>query len=523
MINLQNFYKDTLKADVTFTGVGKIYLTLAKPTVAPGIVVISPNSASLREIIKYTATGTDATGDYVEVTDAGHRGLGGTTAQTHKQLEPVRMNFTKEHYDSIFESPTFTGNVTVPTPSAGTDAATKDYVDGVGSSGASDASPTVKGIARLSSAPDVTIGTATISFASPAVVSFTAHGLTVNDIVKFSTTGTLPTGLTAGTSYYVISAGLTADTFRVSATQGGSAINTSFSGSGTHTLVKITPVVVAVTDPKMPTQAQKDAMTGTGTPSSTDPFVNKSTFNLNFIGMIIAYASVTPPTGWLLCDGSAVSRTTYAELFAVCGTTYGAGDGSTTFNLPSVLGRKIIGTGAGTKVATFASRASNVITVTGLSDLADNEFQTGTPVLYSAPYGAMTGLTHNTIYYVVRVSNTTFSLATSLANANAGTVIALSSSGTGTQTFTVSLTTRTIGQTGGEEKHLLSIAEMASHDHPGSTVSVGSNTLPGGGPGNQSNGTASYQPYVSVASQGGNNQHNNMDPYIALPYIIKAI
>lgn len=54
-------------------------------------------------------------------------------------------------------------------------------------------------------------------------------------------------------------------------------------------------------------------------------------------GTIMEYAApnATAPAGWLRCDGSAVSRTTYAALFAVCGTSYGAGDGSTTFNLPS--------------------------------------------------------------------------------------------------------------------------------------------------------------------------------------------
>lgn len=51
-------------------------------------------------------------------------------------------------------------------------------------------------------------------------------------------------------------------------------------------------------------------------------------------GSIIAYGSVSIPSGWLECDGSAVSRTTYANLFAVVGTSFGIGDGSTTFNLP---------------------------------------------------------------------------------------------------------------------------------------------------------------------------------------------
>ncbi len=60
-------------------------------------------------------------------------------------------------------------------------------------------------------------------------------------------------------------------------------------------------------------------------------------------GAITPYAGTTPPAGWLLCDGSAVSRTAYARLFAVIGTTYGAGDGSTTFNLPNLRGRFPVG------------------------------------------------------------------------------------------------------------------------------------------------------------------------------------
>jgi len=60
-------------------------------------------------------------------------------------------------------------------------------------------------------------------------------------------------------------------------------------------------------------------------------------------GAIEAYAGSTAPTGWLLSFGQAVSRTTYANLFAVISTTYGSGDGSTTFNLPDMRGRAVAG------------------------------------------------------------------------------------------------------------------------------------------------------------------------------------
>jgi microcystin-dependent protein len=63
-------------------------------------------------------------------------------------------------------------------------------------------------------------------------------------------------------------------------------------------------------------------------------------------GMITAYAGSTAPSGWLLCQGQAVSRTTYADLFTALGTAYGSGDGSTTFNLPDLQRRVPLGAGA---------------------------------------------------------------------------------------------------------------------------------------------------------------------------------
>lgn len=83
--------------------------------------------------------------------------------------------------------------------------------------------------------------TVTISNASPAVVSHTAHGRQVGDQVIYNTTGALPAGVTAGAIYYVISAGFGANSYQISATPGGSAINTSSAGSGTHTIDGVIP------------------------------------------------------------------------------------------------------------------------------------------------------------------------------------------------------------------------------------------------------------------------------------------
>jgi microcystin-dependent protein len=65
-------------------------------------------------------------------------------------------------------------------------------------------------------------------------------------------------------------------------------------------------------------------------------------------------ASANPPAGWLLCDGSAVSRTGYAALYQAIGVAFGAGDGNTTFNLPDYRGRALVGAGQGTGLSARA-------------------------------------------------------------------------------------------------------------------------------------------------------------------------
>ena len=82
----------------------------------------------------------------------------------------------------------------------------------------------------------VVYGTVTVTIATPAVFSYTAHGLIAGDRFLLSTTGALPTGLSSSVVYYVISAGLTADAFEAALTAGGAAINTSGSQSGVHSL-----------------------------------------------------------------------------------------------------------------------------------------------------------------------------------------------------------------------------------------------------------------------------------------------
>lgn len=76
------------------------------------------------------------------------------------------------------------------------------------------------------------------------------------------------------------------------------------------------------------------------------------------VGTIFDFGGTTAPSGWLGCDGSAVSRTTYARLFGVIGTTWGAGNGSTTFNLPNFQRRTAVGSG-GSGTGTLGSSVGN--------------------------------------------------------------------------------------------------------------------------------------------------------------------
>lgn len=64
-------------------------------------------------------------------------------------------------------------------------------------------------------------------------------------------------------------------------------------------------------------------------------------------GVVLPYAATTAPSGYLVCQGQAISRTTYSALYASIGTTYGAGDGSTTFNIPDMRNNVIAGYNTG--------------------------------------------------------------------------------------------------------------------------------------------------------------------------------
>ena len=75
-------------------------------------------------------------------------------------------------------------------------------------------------------------------------------------------------------------------------------------------------------------------------------------------GAVLSYISTNAPKGWLSCLGQAVDREEYADLFEVIGTTYGAGNGTTTFNLPNLAGRVVVGQGSGLGLTSRAMAAT---------------------------------------------------------------------------------------------------------------------------------------------------------------------
>ena len=262
------------------------------------------------------------------------------------------------------------------------------------------------------------------------------------------------------------------------------------------------------------------------------------------VGTVIWSASPTVPTQYLEADGSTKSRATYSALFAAIrlqltvttnsnailtgiastarlypgmpvegsgipagsyiltvdsatqvtlnqNTTasatitatffpWGNGDGSTTFHLPNLPGRKPVAVGTGIQALTIVAvdTGTEVLTITPNKSLI-----TGQAVVYSTSGTAIGGLTNGNTYYVIRETGNDRSvkLASSLANAVAGTAINLTSAGSGTQLLTATLSARPPGELRGEETHAQTVAELAAHTHGQSFASGGSDGASGSG------------------------------------------
>ena len=157
---------------------------------------------------------------------------------------------------------------------------------------------------------------------------------------------TIPNGVTAqvytdGTNFYSAQTGSAGD-FVINGNL--TAAGVTDTGSLSAASLAVSGVAAFTTSPTMPTPTTSDNTTKGATTAFVQTAISSIVTTLT--GTIQMWPTTTAPTGYLACNGAAVSRTTYAALFAVIGSTFGAGDGSTTFNLPNYGDRTPIGYGS---------------------------------------------------------------------------------------------------------------------------------------------------------------------------------
>lgn len=180
------------------------------------------------------------------------------------------------------------------------------------------------------------------------------------------------------------------------------------------------------------------------------------------VGEIKAYAGSTVPNGWLICDGSAISRTDYPLLFNAIGTLWGVGDGSTTFNLPNLKGKVPVG---------YDSSQTEFDTVGEAGGALTHYHTTGDCTLTSAQSGVPAHAHGNTFKLS---NNSQLIYSTDAVGATRGTINTSSSASTSfiKKTYNASGTAglRTISLSGGVSNNTAANASSA-HNH-GNTQTV---------------------------------------------------
>ena len=203
-------------------------------------------------------------------------------------------------------------------------------------------------------------------------------------------------------------------------------------------------------------------------------------------GTVIAFAGPLAPSGWALCNGAAISRVTYAALWSAIGTTFGAGDGTTTFNLPDLRNR--VPVGAGTRARGVTGGAETVaLSAAELPSHAHSMPAHAHGISDHTHTGTVTGGSHDhPIDLDMQVTS---------EHGHAGTEAA--AGGPGPSGTTNPATTGVVGPSGSDHSHTLALDAAGGGSTGASTV---------GNTGSIGSGTA----------------HENMQPYLVLNYIIKT-
>jgi microcystin-dependent protein len=227
-------------------------------------------------------------------------------------------------------------------------------------------------------------------------------------------------------------------------------------------------------------------------------------------GVINVWAGATAPTGWILCQGQAISRTTHASLYSALGgasSPYGQGDGTSTFNVPNLKGRIPVGLDSAQTEFDALGETGGAKTHTLTSAQMPNH--THVPTLSTDSAGTPTGT-------VERVGNHDHAASSNSAGAHTHT---FTDDGTGVQSVVtaVSGASYSIGIAANDAGTSQSTSSAGAHTHTINISVAGAHTH-----GLTMNEMSGHTHTISIAGTGGGEAHNNLQPYIVMNYIIKS-
>jgi microcystin-dependent protein len=364
----------SLPTALTFTGKTVTGGTFTTPTINVNANVLSiRDNTDTTKVAQFICStiGTGATRSYTFPNADGTLALTSDLSSGYQPLDATLTALAAYNTNGILtqtSANTFTGRTITGTSNR----ITLTNGDGVSGNPTIDISSSYVGQATITTLGTVTTGTWT---GTTIAVANGGTGQTTY------TNGQLLIGNTTGNT--LTKATLTAPAAGISITNG--------TGSITFGLANDLAAVEGLSSTGIATRTATDTwavrtITGTadrltvtnGNGVSGNPTLDVST-SLIPIGIVWPFAGAegSVPTGWLICGGQAVSRTTYAALFAVIGTTYGTGDGSTTFNVPDLRGRMISGKDdMGSSAANRLTNAASGVTGTTLGASGGTENKT---------------------------------------------------------------------------------------------------------------------------------------------------